>query len=344
MSPAVDSGDANAIVTAFNMLPTTAKGAGTVIENSMASLYANGVGTQKVGKGFYGVVYLFYSPTQYTEWADANNVLGVTPGSANADTASDPTTFQAYYTAIWKMPATGYNNGDGTNGLQTLTALMMHEFGHWADYLYKGLNTEDKNALALSGTAGVFSKEYTQDLKALDATAVYPCTPKNMNGGVFAGRADAYVLVKSTNAPYFICNGYNVFGQVINGTTSTGNGPGLNKSSNTNVHPDYSTQTTNGAVLQAAWPTFFKPGFVTTKVPYAELWAEAFAASIGSGVNYNSLSANYDAYFGTINNWSGLFCTAKFAQYVATNGALPTSASNYYAVNGVANPNNCPFN
>ncbi|HEY9681411.1 MAG TPA: hypothetical protein V6C86_07515 [Oculatellaceae cyanobacterium] len=214
-SPAIDSGDTSAVAAAFNALPTSfTNSVGNVLKTYMTNLYTNG-DYDGEGKGVYGAVYLFYSPAEYQAWIKTKTNAKAIPSdqyaSAGAVTAIDATTYQADYTIVFKVPGTGYNQGDGTNGQNNLTPLTVHEFGHWADYLYRSLVSGQK-VLSNSGLGtGIFGKEYGRDLATLDAAAVYPCSPPNMNPGVFAGRADSFVTVHNGNMPYFICSGKNVF-------------------------------------------------------------------------------------------------------------------------------------
>ncbi|HEY9732264.1 MAG TPA: hypothetical protein V6C89_10150 [Drouetiella sp.] len=353
-SPAVDTGNINDIVAAFDNLPQSSSTAvGTIIKNAMTSLYNNGVGTSHKGKGYYGTIYLFHSPAQWTAWANANGVDDINPSpTAVAYTLEDSTNhFQPYYGVIFEFTANGINNGGTSGGLGVLQANQVHEFGHWADYLYRGVASQT-NVLSDSGASGMFSREIARDWALLNQTANYPCTPQNMNGGIFAGRADYWALGAPGRSPYFICNGKDIFGNITTGTSSNGVGPGLNTAPNPNPnkHPNYVADTgatANQKVLQQAWGYFFLPGYLAGFPKYQEFFAEAFANAWGPGVGtpgMNALSVNYDAYFRTTDSWPGFFCSMKWVNYVTTFNKLPTASSNYFSTADGPNPYNCPTN
>ena len=309
----------------------SANAAGLVIKADMISLYANGFKDSKgnvTGKGYYGVVYLFHTTQDWLNWAAAHgvDVPSTVSKTLGGVTPSDPTTQAPLYTVIVEVTGNGVNNGYGGvhNVLQGET---VHEFGHWANYLMRAGATQ---TVAVSNSA-FYQAEVAQDYKNLNLAANYPCEPANQHQGVFTHLADASSLILPSSTYYFICNGTptGTPPAPVMGNLSDGNGPGLNTKY---------VGLTNQAVLVAAWPYFFKPGYASTVIPYGELFAETFAAQYGPG-DGNYGAPQVDGYLNSIVYATppSFVCSRKWIAYFTQYATPPTAASNFFPAGA-----NCP--
>jgi hypothetical protein len=306
-----------------SVLGSQTGGGQNLLSNSMISLYTTGSpGTTEfpkgTGKGFFGVVYLFHSPADYTTWASANKVPKLAPSATGGGiTILDASTFQAYYTAVFEQ------NGNGLDQSNVVGDNAEHEVGHWLDYLLRGA---DKQSVVLSNSA-YYQSEINTDWSYLNVVNSNPaCRIPHGNPGVFTGRADFSSTGKPGQQVYYICNG----STGLTGYSSDGQGSKLNTK--------YFGR--NKAVLQSAWAYFFKPGLVSGEPTYAEIWAQGFAATFGPGDGLRS-PANVDVYYGGVPATPPAFeCTSAWINYVAVNGYIPTKTSN-----PPANfPSECPLN
>ncbi|HEY9759992.1 MAG TPA: hypothetical protein V6C97_32840 [Oculatellaceae cyanobacterium] len=317
--------NASFVFQAFTNLPTSPSpnAAGNVVKSAMVNLYTNGAvvnGKTGVGKGYYGVVYLFHNPTEYLAWAKANGVdyPSTISSTAGGYTAEDPTSLRPYYTVIFEVTGAGVNNGStGTHNI--LWGETVHEFGHWTDYL---MSLYGNQTLVLSNSP-MYQREIAQDFANLDPNPA--CKTSQGGQGVFTGRADYTSTNLPTSPNYYICNGTN--GQT--GTSSDGQGTALNTG--------YSG--TNQEVLEKAWPEFFQAA-TSGKELYSEIFAEGFAAQWGPGDGART-PANADIFYGGVKATPQSFvCSKAWINYVTSNAKLPTASSNYF---GSGNPNNCPL-
>lgn len=169
----------------------------------------------------------------------------------------------------------------------------VHELGHWADYLYRGLAYAAPTTSNRTSDMFLFRNLVVQDRASFDRlsypVAPTPAVPQCGAGSIFTGKKDGL--------GHYICSG------------ATGTGAGLN----TTYYPN---GTVNADVLDIGFTEFMD---VSTTTRFKEVFSEAFAVVNGA---LDGGIQGFDQYFaGTRFN-----CTKKFVQKIGQTGVNPTQA------------------